>query len=117
MPKYTQYCRSCDSKVQVLCDINDLVLCKKCGTQTERQLPIVGQTKVTENVDSFLGTHWVQDQTEILRERKANYFWEVEVPRFVNSGVYTLETMLENQWVYYDEKGNLQTRTFPPQKQ
>ncbi len=82
----------------------------------DRALPNIKAPQVTENVDKHFGKSWKQDQKELLKERKADYFWSVEVPRLVNSGIYSLETMLENQWVYYDEKGNLCTRTKPPEK-
>jgi hypothetical protein len=82
----------------------------------KRQLPKIRGLKNTETVDKFTNRKHISDQKEIVAERKADYYWEVEVPKMVASGTYSLETMLEQDWVYYDEKGNLVTRNKPPQK-
>jgi len=58
----------------------------------------------------------MQDYDEILKERKADYYWGTIVPEMVDSGTYTIETMLEQNWVYYNEKNELVTRNKPPQK-
>ena len=82
-----------------------------------RQMPKLKAPKVTETVDKYVNQKRMQDHEEIVHERKLDYYWEIEVPKMVNSGVYGLDTMLEKGWVYYDEKGNLVTRTKPPQKE
>ena len=82
----------------------------------DRQLPKLRGLKNTEVVDKFTNRKHMVDQKEVLDERKADYYWEVEVPKMVNSGTYSLDTMLEQNWVYYNEKGELVTRTKPPQK-
>lgn len=79
-------------------------------------MPMLRGLKNTETVDKFTNKKHISDHEEILAERKADYYWEVEVPKMVNSGTYSLETMLEQNWVYYNEKGELVTRTKPPQK-
>ena len=80
-------------------------------------MPVISGQEVRETVDTYVGTKWKQDQKDLVKERKADYFWEIEVPKKVNSGIYSLQTMLENGWVYVDDKGKLQTRTKPPQKE
>jgi len=79
-------------------------------------MPTLRGLKNTETVDKFTNKKHIDDQQSIISERKADYYWEVEVPKLVNSGVYGLDTMLEQGWVYYDEKHKLVTRTKPPQK-
>jgi hypothetical protein len=81
-----------------------------------RQMPKLAGIKTTEVVDKYTNKKHVADQKQVLQERKLDYYWEKLVPEMVNSGTYTLETMLEKGWVYYDEKKNLVTRTKPPQK-
>ena len=116
MPKYTYLCPNGHIE-QIFADHNrQECICTTCGELAHRKLPKLSGQEVRETVNKHLGTTWKQDQGEMLKERKADYFWEVEVPRMVNSGVYSLETMLENGWVYYNEKNELVTRTKPPQK-
>jgi hypothetical protein len=82
----------------------------------DRQMPNLRGLKNTETIDKYSNKKHVVDQKEIVNERKLDYYWEVEVPKMVNSGTYELETMLEQNWVFYNEKGELVTRTKPPQK-
>jgi len=117
MPKYTFQCDRCKKSVQLYCQLHSKALCNDCNIDMTMRMPLISVPEVRETIDKNTNSQWKQNQTEILRERKADYFWEVEVPRLVNSGIYSLETMLENQWVFYDEKNNLQTRNTPPQKQ
>ncbi len=58
----------------------------------------------------------INDHQEILQERKADHYWEVIVPDMVNSGTYTIETMLEQNWVQFNEKGEMIINTKPPGK-
>jgi ribosomal protein S27E len=116
VPKYTFKCPGCQSTISAYTSSLTEIDCS-CGLKMDKQLPTLsGKAQVTEVVDKMAGKSWKQDQKEILTERKADYFWSVEVPRFVDSGTYSLETMLENKWVYYDERGDLQTRNKPPEK-
>lgn len=116
MAKYTFQCASCHKIIQKRASWGDEVLCDICKTPMAQELPHIGGQEVRETVDVLTGSKWIADQEAILKERKADYFWKVEVPRMVDSGIYSLETMLENGWVYYDDKGILVTRTKPPQK-
>ena len=82
----------------------------------DRQMPKIGGIQTNELMDKYSNKSLVADHKEILRERKQDYYWSVEVPKMVNSGTYTLDTMLEKNWVYFNEKGDLVTRTKPPEK-
>jgi hypothetical protein len=82
----------------------------------KRQMPKLRGLKNTETVDKFTNKKHINDQKEIVNERKLDYYWEVEVPKLVDSGIYGLDTMIEQGWVYYNEKHELVTRTKPPQK-
>ena len=79
-------------------------------------MPSLRGLKTTETVDKYTNRKHISDHDNVLKERKLDYYWSVEVPKMVNSGTYSIETMIEQGWVYYDEKGNLITRTKPPQK-
>lgn len=114
MAKYTYSC-SCGEKKVSYGSFGSRIKCK-CGLDMVTQLPSLNNTTVTETVDKMSGKNWMKDQKEVITNRSEDYFWSVEVPRFVESGIYSMETMLERQWVYYDDKGNLKTRTKPPRK-
>lgn len=116
MPKYTFKCDKCNAEKQQYVSVKTKQCLCECGNTMYRQLPNIGGTQVNELQDKYSNRTLVQDHKEILTERKVDYYWSVEVPNMVNSGTYELETMLERDWVYYDEKGNLVTRTKPPQR-
>ena len=117
MPKYTFACPHCDSLEQKITDIStNKVVCHHCGKEAIRQMPILKGIKSTEVIDKYTGKKHVEDHKEKISERKADYYWSVEVPKLVNSGIYELGTMLQQGWVYYNEKNELVTRTKPPQK-
>lgn len=119
MPKYTFECPTCAHIAQLFVpkDIKE-VLCKECDSDIEslmyRRLPKIAGQEVLEVVDALTNTKWKQDHQEIVSERSEDYYWSVEVPRFVESGTYLEETMLEQGWIYYDEKGHMQIHTKPP---
>lgn len=80
-----------------------------------RSMPVLsGKTDTLETVDKDRNIKWLDNHKDIVDDRRSIHYWKVEVPKLVNSGVYSLETMLENKWVYYDDKGQLQVRTIPP---
>jgi len=116
MPKYTFKCGHCDHTQQLFASVKRLKSpCEKCGEYMDRQMPVLsGHVQVKETVDKLTNRKWVDNQTDILSDRKDVHFWSKEVPKLVASGTYSMETMLENSWVYYDEKGQLKTRTKPP---
>ncbi len=114
MPRYSFECE-CGHTKELYTSFDAKLTCE-CGRLVDASLPKLSATTVTEKVDKMSNKHWMKDQKEVLLDRSEAYFWSVEVPRFVESGVYSMETMMERQWVYYDAKGNLQTRTVPPGK-
>lgn len=117
MPKYTFICPDCNNIKQTYISVKKSSIdCDVCGGLMNRSLPNIGGIQTNELHDKYTNKSLVQDHKEIVNERKQDYYWSVEVPKMVNSGVYELETMLEKGWVYYDEKGQLVTRTKPPQK-
>ena len=117
MPKYTYTCPVCSNSAQKIVNISDnRSFDCSCGNQMVRQMPKLSSTKTTEVIDKYTNQKHVTDQKQIIHERKLDYYWDKLVPEMVNSGTYTLETMLEKGWVYYDEKNNLVTRTKAPQK-
>jgi hypothetical protein len=117
MPKYTFECKACKVKTQKYTSVSvkDIV-CPECFAMAERILPNISGAKTTETVDKLFNKKHVADQSNIMKERKLDYYWEVEVPKMVNSGTYSIETMLEQNWVFYNERGELVTRTKPPEK-
>lgn len=116
MAKYSFKCRLCNETRQIYVPTSMKQCPCECGGDMDRQLPKIGGTQVNELVDKYSNKSLPADHKEILAERKSDHYWAVEVPKMVNSGTYTLDTMLERDWVYYDEKHQLVTRTKPPQK-
>ena len=117
MPKYTYECEECFIRVQKYASVKIKTQeCPKCQSLMNRQMPKLSPVKTTEVIDKFTGVTHMQDHDEILKERKSDYYWGHTVPELVDSGTYTLQTMLEQGWVFYNEKGVLTTRTKPPQK-
>lgn len=80
----------------------------------KKQMPKLSNTTSTEIADKHSGKKWLEDQQEILKARKEKFFWEVEVPRFVESGIYSIETMLQNGWISVSEEGVMTVNTKPP---
>ena len=117
MPKYTYTCKVCGKSIQKFASVKDKTTKCECGANMDRSMPKLKAPKVNETVDKYTNKKNMQDHDDIKKERKLDYYWSVEVPKMVNSGVYGLDTMLEKGWVFYDEKGNLVTRTKPPQKE
>lgn len=118
MPKFTFQCESCGDEVQknVLSSVSSIP-CQNCSQPTRRLLPkLNGSPRVNETIDKYMGAVRQVDQDEQVKLRKDEYYWTVEVPRFVQSGVYSVETMLENSWIYLDDKGNVQVNNVPPHR-
>jgi hypothetical protein len=115
MPKYRFHCPRCDETVEKYTSVTTEHLpCKKCEEQMDRLLPNIGSKKVTETVDTFLNVRHEEDHKKQLEDRRTTYFWEVEVPRLVQT--YSVETCLQEGWLMYNEKGELVVGKRPPQK-
>jgi hypothetical protein len=75
-----------------------------------------GPSNVTEVVDKYTGIKQRTDQSLDIKQRKDEYYWTVEVPRLVNSGTYSVETMLENGWIIIDDNHQIKIQNKPPHK-
>lgn len=118
MAKYTFKCKQCEWQWQRFASASSpSTVCEKCSGVAERQLPVLnGPANVTEVVDKYTGLTQRTDQKEQVKLRRDEYYWTVEVPRFVASGTYSLETMLENEWIYVDDNGRIIVNSKPPHK-
>lgn len=114
MPKRTFVCLSCKKEKQIYVADKHLRQICDCGSDMSIQPPKILGMDVTETVDTDRNVKWKQDQQEMIDERRADYFYEHEVPRLINE--YSLRVCLEEGWLYYDENGQLQIRKKPPQK-
>ena len=113
MAKNRYKCDRCNKEEIRYSSVSDFPC--ECGGDKIKQMPrLSGHTQVNETVDKHRNTKHKQDQKKILEDRSSEHYWKVEVPKMVASGIYSLETMLEMKWVYYNEKGELCTRTTPP---
>jgi len=120
MPKYTFKCPECNKTEQqyVPREIKEISCCN-CAPEKEswmkRQLPTLsGNPDITEVVDDYTGKTAKQDQGTMIKERHAKFYWSVEVPRLVNSGVYGVDTMLEQGWVWFDDNHKMHINDKPP---
>jgi hypothetical protein len=117
MPKYSFKCDACERVVKRYVKSTVLEAECECGAVMRRLLPnLNGASEVTETVNPTTGMRWKQDQQEMIKERRDDYFWKVEVPRLVNSGTYSMETILERGWIYFDDARRMHIYTKPPQK-
>lgn len=115
MPKFTFICEKCQHSEQKFTSVSTKsVECTKCGETARRQLPKLANPEVRETVDPYTGKKWKQDQKEMLDERRNEYYWKVEVPRLVQK--YSLETCLEQGWVWIDDDGKMHIHNKPPHK-
>ena len=115
MPKFTFVCEQCQHSEQKFTSISKkTVKCSICGADANQQLPKLANSEVRETVNSYTGKKWRQDQKEMLDERRDEYYWTVEVPRLVQK--YSLETCLEQGWVWIDDDGKLNVHTKPPHR-
>lgn len=114
MPKYTFKCEKCNTEKQYFVNADQELDCLVCSQRMYKQFPILAGQEVTEVVNQLTNTKWKQDQQEILRERKEDYYWSVEVPRLVQK--YSLQACLEQGWVWIDDSGKMHVHTKPPGK-
>ena len=114
MAKYTFRCPKCASTVQTYVPSSCLSMVCSCGTDMLRDLPRVSKPTVHEVVDKRMNKPLLENNKEELTARKERFFWEVEVPRMVQSGTYTMETMVENQWITMLEDKTFVVNTKPP---
>lgn len=116
MPKFTFLCDSCKKSIQKTVSLETRQCQCECGNQMNRQLPNLRGIKTTELVDKFMGKSLVEDQDLLQKERMLDFYWKYEVPKMVKSGIYSIETMVEKNWIYLDEKQQVVIRTKPLEK-
>jgi transcription elongation factor Elf1 len=118
MPKYTFSCCNCQNEIVKMVDAKKkTIACSLCNTDMTRKLPSLnGPVEVTETVDSFMNVKHRQDQKQLIKERNDEYFWKIEVPKLANDPKYSLETKLENGWIWIDDNNKIHVHTKPPYK-
>lgn len=116
MAKYRYQCEQCNTVIELYASKDVEVVKHECGGWAKRLFPNIGSKKVTETVDPFLGVRQEEDQKKKLESRRSEYFWQQEVPRLVQSGIYSTETMLAEGWVVYNEKGEMVVAKGPSPK-
>lgn len=106
MAKYRFQCEQCSAVSERYASTEvEALPCKECGANSKRLFPNIGSKKVTETVDLFLNVRHEEDQRKQLENRRIEHFWEVEVPRLIQT--YSTQTCLEEGWLVYNEKGEL----------
>ncbi len=107
MPKYNFTCKSCSTKTHKYVPTTvETIPCPECKELMTRDMPNTNSaTEVREVVDSYTGTTWGKDHEAVMKKRKDDHFWEVEVPRLVEK--YSVQTCLEEGWLVYNDKGEL----------
>lgn len=114
MPKYNFTCTKCATTTHKYVPVNVGTIPCKCGDTMNRELPNTNSpTEVRELVDPYTNITWGKDHEAVMKDRKETHYWEVEVPRLVQT--YSLETCLEQKWLVYNDKGELVINK-PPSK-
>ncbi len=115
MPKYNFTCAKCQTKTHKYVPTNvETLPCPACGEIMNRDLPNTNSaTEVREIVDPYTNRKWGKDHEAVMKKRKEDHYWEVEVPRLVEK--YSVETCLEQGWLVYNDKGELVINK-PPSK-
>ena len=115
MPKFTFNCQCGHTVKKYTSRDKKEIQCDKCNKIMSREIPNLNRpADKREVINPLLNTRWPDDQKKIIKARKLKYYWSVEVPRLVNSGTYSLSTMLEKGWVWIDDNGDLHIHTKPP---
>jgi len=114
MAKYTFICDKCHVTQQMYVGSSLLEKECQCGGTLHRQLPKLSQSTSYEKPDKDSACRWIDDQPAVIQSRKEQFYWSVEVPRMVNSGTFSIETMLDNGWITVSEEGNMIINTKPP---
>lgn len=106
MAKYRFHCEQCNIAFERYASVSTEVLpCSVCEGEAKRLFPNISSKQVTETVDPFLNIRHEEDQRKQLENRRIEHFWEVEVPRLIQT--YSTQTCLEEGWLVYNEKGEL----------
>jgi len=116
MAKRTYKCLRCERVQQLVGPRSASVVCDTCGEIMVVQMPIVSKPTVHESPDKQSGKLWLDDHAQVMKDRKENYYWAVLVPRMVQSGVYSMETILQNGWAWIDDAGHMHVYDKPPSR-
>lgn len=113
MPKYIFKCEKCEQLLEKFVPklVKDIPC--SCGSNAYRQLPNIAQQQVNETVDTYTGVKRDQNHVENIKERRDEHYWTVEVPRLIQT--MSTETCIEQQWLVYNDKGELVINK-PPSK-
>ena len=115
MAKYKFQCTLCNAEVERFASPKvEIVECATCKGPMTRQFPGSGSQTVREVVDSYTNTRTAPDEKLQNQARKTEYFWDVEVPRLVQT--YSLETCLQEGWLVYNDKGELVVNKSPSKR-
>lgn len=116
MAKYTYYCTTCNKEEhKIVTDRHRTIQCS-CGTTMSRMMPRLSPSTTEEIVNTHTNQAHIKDQGTIVKARRDEYYWSVEVPRLVNSGVYSIDTMLENGWITLGDDKQIVINTKPPHR-
>lgn len=115
MPKYRFICSACgENFVRYVPHTTEFVGCPKCENNVKPELPNnTSPSEVRELVDPYTNRTWGKDHEAVMKKRKEDHYWEVEVPRLVQT--YSTETCIEQGWLVYNDKGELVINK-PPSK-
>lgn len=116
MPKYQFSCECGHKTERYLPNSVELLECPACKKLMKREFPnITSDTQVKELIDPYTNKTWNKDQKDQLRERRTKYYRDVEIPRLIET--YSLETCLEQKWLKYNDKGELEiNKDWVPEK-
>lgn len=113
MAKYTFLCEKCGKSKQLITSLKTKQITCECGELMIRQFPNIAVQQVNETIDTYTNTKRNDNHDIMIKTRRDDYYWEVEVPRLVQS--YCTETCLTEGWLVYNEKGELVINK-PPSK-
>lgn len=115
MPKYNFTCAKCEiTSHRYVPTTVETLPCTVCGTAMTREFPSTNSaTEVREVVDPYTNRTWGKDHEAVMKKRKEDHYWEVEVPRLVQT--MSKETCIEQGWLVYNDKGELVINK-PPSK-
>lgn len=117
MPKYNFTCTKCEHKThKYVPSTIETIECSECHEPMSRDLPTIkGETEVREVVDPYTNRKWGKDHEAVMKKRKEDHYWDVEVPRLVQT--HSIETCLEQGWLVYNDKGELVINKPPSKRQ
>lgn len=115
--KITLKCDKC-GKIECLYTRIETQITCSCGELMRRVYNIASDqsSTLTERKCNIFNVNNLPNIEEEMKKRNEEHFWEVVVPDLVKSGKYSIKEMLQNDWIYYDEKGHIQIQNKPPHK-